>query len=89
MTIVNSGNFCQVSLPSGESCIRTICHILRQFGWQVKTWSMGMQVTRMGTIKLTMIDVRPGKNPDTLGGEGHLPTVNTIISNHAAYIGDF
>jgi len=86
-TIVNNGSFCQVALPSGEPCIRTIASILRRYGFIVKTWAMGRQVTNVGTIRLTMIDVRPGNNPDTYSANGC--NVNDCIRCHSANVGAF
>ena len=85
--IVNNGNWCQVSLPSGEPCIRVITSILRRFGYAVRTSSIGMQVTRVGSIRLTLVDIRPGSNPDTYGAGDCV--VNDCIRSHSVNVGDF
>jgi hypothetical protein len=87
MNIVNTGKWCQVALPTGESAIRNITSILRRFGFVVKTFNMGQQITSVGSVKLTMIDIRPGSNSDTcvIGDV----SVNDIIESHAGYIGAF
>ena len=63
--IVNQGSWCQASVPSGAIGIRTAASILRREGYKVSVGSMGTQVTRLGILKMTMIDIRPGTNPDT------------------------
>ena len=64
--IVNTGNFCQASCPTGSVGIRAAAKILRRLGYRVNVSSMGFQRTSVGTVKLTMIDVRRGENADTL-----------------------
>jgi len=86
-TIVNTGRYCQVCLPTGDSCIRTITSILRRYGYAVSTSSMGWQVTRAGKIKMTLIDIRPGSNGDTYF-TGNC-NVSDCIRSHSAHLGDF
>lgn len=63
--IVNEGRWCQASVSTGAVGIRTATAILRREGYRVFTSSMGNQVTSLGTLKTTMIDIRPGNHPDT------------------------
>lgn len=66
MSIINQGNWAQVAVSTNAVGIRTAASILRRLGYRVKTFSMGMQVTEHGLLKMTMIDVRRGeKNEDT------------------------
>ena len=64
---VNQGSWCQESWDTGNPGIRARVRDLRKRGHQVITSSMGYQVTRLGSMKMTMIDIRPGSNPDTYG----------------------
>lgn len=64
---VNSGRWCQESWETGSSAIRQRAAQLRKAGYAVKTFPMGDQITHLGRIKLTMIDVRPGTHEDTFG----------------------
>lgn len=45
---------------------------LRKLGYKVTVSSLGMQVTSVGYIKMTMVDIRPGTNHDLY----NLPEVN-------------
>lgn len=63
--IVNEGRWCQATVSTGATGIRTAASILRREGYQVSVGSMGNQVTRLGVLKMSMINVRPGTNPDT------------------------
>lgn len=46
---------------------------LRKLGYKVIVSSLGMQVTSVGYIKMTLVDIRPGTNVDLW----NLPEVNT------------
>ncbi len=65
--IVNQGNWCQASISTGNKDIKVACRTLRDMGYKVVSSSMGNQVTSLGILKLTMIDIRPGLNEDTFG----------------------
>lgn len=65
--IVNQGNWCQASVSTGALGIRTATAILRREGYKVTVCSLGSQVTQLGTMKRTIIDVRPGSHEDTFG----------------------
>jgi hypothetical protein len=62
---VNQGNWCQewYSTGSGEARKRTTQ--LRKLGYIVTTSAMGTQITNVGSMKMTLVDIRPGSNPDT------------------------
>ncbi len=59
MAITNAGKWLQATVSTGAIGIRTAASILRREGYKVSVQSMGMQVTRYGTIKMSLIDVRP------------------------------
>ena len=65
MAIVNQGNWCQASVSTGAPGIRTASAILKREGYQVRVVSLGHQVTSLGTMKLTMLDIRKGTHEDT------------------------
>ncbi len=65
MNIVNNGNWCQITHETGAPSIRTVTSILRRDGYTVTVSAMGMQITQLGRMRLTLIDVRPGRNADT------------------------
>ena len=65
--IVNNGQFAQISVPTGSVGIRTTTSILRRLGYKVTTFSLGQQITHIGRVTLTMLDVRPGEHSDTFG----------------------
>lgn len=63
--IINNGFWCQATIETGAPGLRTACSVLRRLGYVVRTSSLGRQITSLGSIKATMIDVRPGGQPDT------------------------
>ena len=73
--IINQGNWCQATVSTGAVGIRTAASILRRGGYHVRTLAMGNQVTLLGVIKSTLIDVRPGINGDTFG-------VSAVLRSH-------
>lgn len=68
---VNTGTWCQESYETASRDAGKRAKQLRQAGYQVAVSSMGAQVTSLGLIKLTMVDIRPGSNQDTF----YLPEV--------------
>ena len=72
MGIVNQGSWCQASVSTGTAGIRTASSILKREGYQVSVSSMGMQVTHVGLIKMSLINVRPGQHDDTFGASAIL-----------------
>ena len=53
-------NWAQLTIDTGNPVIKTLCHTLRQAGYRVSSSSMGNQVTSVGVIKMTLINVNPG-----------------------------
>ena len=62
---VNTCNWCQETYETASRDAGRRSKQLRALGYAVSVFSMGHQVTPLGSIKLTMVDVRPGSNSDT------------------------
>ena len=62
----NHGRWCQESWETETKEARRRAAQLRRLGYRVTCFSMGPQRTDHGVVKLTMVDVRPGSNEDTL-----------------------
>lgn len=63
---VNQGSWCQEAYEAGSPGIRDRARELRRLGYHVLVVAMGLQqVTPLGRIGLTMLDIRPGANVDT------------------------
>ena len=75
MGITNAGTWCQACVSTNALGIRTATSILRRLGYVVHTSSLGRQVTDLGVIKMTLINVRVGSNPDTR-------TVSQVLWTH-------
>lgn len=67
LTQVNAGSWCQESYCTMSRDAARRAKALRAAGYQVAVFPMGPQVTPVGTVKLTMVDVRPGRHADTFG----------------------
>ena len=62
---VKGAGFLQESYETGSEAIRARASELRKLGYRVIVSSMGLQLTRYGLIKLTMITVQfEGEGPD-------------------------
>lgn len=70
----NRGDWCQETYETASRDAGRRAKELRAAGYRVTVSSMGAQVTPLGTIGLTMVDVRPGVHQDTFG----LPVVNHV-----------
>ena len=83
MAIVNQGNWCQATVSTGAVGIRTAAAILRRQGYKVSTSSIGNQVTNLGLIKMTLVNVMPGQNEDTFGASevlrSHIPELSENV----------
>ena len=62
---VNSGHWCQESYETAARHAAKRARQLRQAGYAVTVSSLGSQVTPLGILKLTLVDIRPGANQDT------------------------
>lgn len=71
---VNNGNWCQETYETASRYAAKRAKQLRAAGYVVRVQSMGSQVTPLGLLKLTCVDIRPGSNPDTF----YLPEVETV-----------
>ena len=67
MNQVNAGSWCQESYETSTRDAGRRAKQLRGLGYQVSVGSIGPQVTPLGTIKTTLVTVRPGVNADTFG----------------------
>ena len=63
--ITNNGKWCQAMVSTGAIGIRTVASILRREGYNVAIGSIGNQDTNVGLVKMTLINILPGTNPDT------------------------
>jgi len=62
---VNQGRWCQESYETASRDAGRRAKELRNLGYAVSVSAMGPQVTGLGVIKLTLVDIRPGANEDT------------------------
>lgn len=73
----NHGAWCQESYETASRDAGRRARQLRKLGYTVHTFPMGPQVTPMGTVKLTMVDIRSGARADTL----ELPTKEWCLND--------
>jgi hypothetical protein len=71
---VNNGRWCQKTYETASRDAGRRARQLRQAGYQVAVAPMGPQVTPVGVIKLTLVDIRPGAHADTY----NLPEVDAV-----------
>lgn len=64
---VNQGHWCQEHYETASRDAGRRARGLRKAGYDVRVSSLGPQVTEVGVIKMTMVDIRPGANADTFG----------------------
>jgi hypothetical protein len=62
---VNSGRWCQETYETASRFAGRRAKYLRERGYQVTVSTMGSQVTPLGLIKLTLVDIRPGVHEGT------------------------
>jgi hypothetical protein len=64
---VNQGRWCQEWYETGTGEARRRARQLRALGYTVHVSAMGTQVTDLGLVKMTLVDVRANDaRPDTL-----------------------
>ena len=71
---VNAGRWCQESYETASRDAGRRAKQLRKLGYQVSVSAMSFQVTPLGSLKLTLVDIRPGSNADTCD----LPKVDMV-----------
>ena len=71
---VNQGSWAQETYETASRDAGRRARQLRAAGYQVTVSSLGPQVTSLGMIKTTLVDIRPGTNADTAG----LPPVERV-----------
>jgi len=74
MDVVNAGSWCQESYETASKDAGRRARQLRKQGYVVVVGSIGPQVTPLGTIKTTLVTIRPGLNEHTYC----LPEVATV-----------
>jgi len=57
-------DWAQVIVETGSKVGREIAKALRAAGFKVKTSSLGMQVTDVGLLKCSLVDIRCSENCD-------------------------
>ena len=63
---VNQGRWCQEHYESASRHAAIRAKQLRQAGYDVVTSSLGPQVTPVGVVKMSMVDIRPGRHAHTM-----------------------
>ena len=74
MSQVNAGTWAQETYETASRDAGRRAKQLRAAGYQVVVSGLGPQVTPLGTIVTTLVDIRPGANADTSG----LPPVERV-----------
>lgn len=64
---VNQGRWCQESYETESKHATIRARLLRKAGYRVVVSAMGMQVTPLGLLKLTLVDIRPGAGQEDTG----------------------
>ena len=64
---INTGKWMQEWHATQDKTARKRAAELRKLGYEVRCSNMGTQITEVGSLKMTMLDARPGKNEDTFG----------------------
>lgn len=62
---VNGGAWCQEWYETASRDAGRRARQLRAAGYRVTVEAMGEQVTSVGRVKMTVVDIRPGLNDDT------------------------
>jgi len=62
---INQGNWCQEWYESASRDARKRTTQLKKSGFIAFSSSMGNQITNVGSVKMTLVDIRPGCNEDT------------------------
>ena len=62
---VNQGRWCQEHYETASISAGRRANQLREAGYEVAVHSLGAQVTSVGRVKMTMVDIRPGRHADT------------------------
>jgi hypothetical protein len=70
----NTGNWAQETYETASRDAGRRSRQLRKLGYLVTVGSLGPQVTPLGTIKTTLVNILPGSKPDTF----YLPEVEMI-----------
>lgn len=70
---VNQGRWCQETYETASRDAGRRAKELRAAGYEARVSSLGMQVTPLGLLKLTIVSIGPGRHEDTCD----LPTENT------------
>ncbi len=71
---VNAGRWCQEHYETASRDAAIRAKELREAGYAVTVCSLGTQVTNVGYVKMTMVDIRPGAHADTC----ELPAVKVV-----------
>lgn len=64
---INTGRWCQESYETASRHAAKRAKVLRAAGYRVAVQALGTQVTNVGAVKMTLVDVQPGTNADTFG----------------------
>jgi len=62
---INQGTWCQETYESASKHASIRARALRKAGYVVHTGTMGPQVTRVGIVRLSLVDILPGNHNDT------------------------
>jgi len=71
---VNHGLWCQESYETASRDAGKRARQLRKLGYEARTSAMGCQVTPWGSLKLSLVDIRPGIHEGTT----ELPKVEMV-----------
>ena len=75
---VNAGHWCQEHYDSASRDAGRRVRQLRKAGWAARSVPLGVQVTPVGRVRMTMVDIRPTQErEDTFG----LPTEQWALSH--------
>jgi len=64
---INTGSWMQEWHATQDLTAGKRARDLRKLGYIVRVTNMGTQITEVGSLKMTLVDVRPGLHEDTFG----------------------
>ena len=70
----NNGRGCQETYETASKDAGRRAAQLKALGYTVAVGTMGAQVTPLGVVRLTLVDIQPGRHADTF----NLPAVDLI-----------
>lgn len=82
--LVSGRTWAQIGYETGSLKIRVVAKALRRAGYRVSSSPLGMQITDLGRLKITLLNISTGNGPGMDAVQRHIDAATATLPGAGA-----